>query len=54
MELTPDRQQRADEWTERIRNIVAGAIGRPALWAAEQLGKRISFDNDYPDEEYDD
>lgn len=54
VELNPEHRAVSEEWTERIRLKVAGALGTPALWLAEQVGKRISYDNEYPDEDYDD
>jgi hypothetical protein len=52
--MSPEHQQHAQEWSEKIRQRIANPLARTALWAAEQVGKRVSFDNDYPDEDYDD
>lgn len=53
-ELSPEHQQVRDDFVERIRLRVAGALGTPALWLAEQVGKHYEPPHDYPDEDYED
>lgn len=51
--MSPEREAYKQQWIEFIRGKVVAPLATVALFGAEQVGKHISFDNDYPDEEED-